>query len=95
MGDGAISNSAVGSSVVSIASSPRTSTTNTIRGVIVGVATLDARVRKMFPNALAFPDAANNVDILTGWNANISNASLTQPVRESLRIYKRTLLINN
>jgi hypothetical protein len=95
MGDGAISNSAVGSSVVSIASSPRTSTTNTIRGVIVGVATLDTRVRKMFPNPLVFPDAANNVDILSGWNANISNASLPLPVRESLRIYKRTLLINN
>ena len=105
MGDGAISNSALGSSTVSMASSPRTSTTNTIRGVIVGVATLDDRARKIFPSTLVFPDALSfpdaplgrttNNDILTGWNANITNTSLPLPVRESLRIYKRTLLINN
>ena len=102
MGDGA-TNIAVGNIstysnnvyLASMASSPRTSTNNTtIRGVIVGVATLDAGVRKIFMN---LPVLTNDVDILTGWNASITNASpaLKLPVRESLRIYKRTLLINN
>ena len=113
MGDGA-TNIAVGNIstysnnvyLASMASSPRTSTNNTtIRGVIVGVATLDDRARKIFPSTLVFPDALSfpdaplgrttNNDILTGWNANITNTSLPLPVRESLRIYKRTLLINN
>jgi type II secretory pathway pseudopilin PulG len=99
MGDGAISN-AVGTSVVSVASSPRASTTNTIRAVIVGVAALDARARNTLTKDLVFSDApsgrtTSSNDILTGWDAPLTDTTLPQPVRESLRIYQRTLLLNN
>ena len=104
MGNGVLSN-AVGTNsgstyVASMASSPRASTTNTIRGVIVGAAALDARARKMLPSTNTaqelmgqFPDATSGNQILTGWDCTSTN--LRQPVRESLRIYQRTLLLNN
>ncbi|MEI8309238.1 MAG: hypothetical protein WCH98_00640 [Verrucomicrobiota bacterium] len=105
MGDGAITN-AVGTNtntspnvyMASMASSPRTSTTNTVRGVIVGVAALDARARNTLPIGPVLPDRfkdSSSNDILTGWDAPITDTNLPQPVRESLRIYQRTLLLNN
>ena len=97
MGDGKLSN-AVGTTNVSVASSPRASTINSIRGVIVGVAALDARARNALTTGPVLPDAASGRttnDILTGWDAPITDTSLPQPVRESLRIYQRTLLLNN
>jgi hypothetical protein len=105
MGNGVISN-AVGTNsaysantyVASMASSPRESTTNTVRGVFVGVAALDARARNTLPIGPVLPDRfkdSSNNDILTGWDAPITDTTLPQPVRESLRIYQRTLLLNN
>jgi type II secretory pathway component PulJ len=108
MGDGTITN-AVGTNtgstyVASMATSPRSATTNTIRAVIVGIATLDARARRMLPSTNTvqelmgqFPDATSGSaiehDILTGWDC--TNAALPQPVRESLRINQRQIRINN
>ncbi len=99
MGDGAISNS-VGTNVVSVASSPRTPTIITIRGVIVGVAALDARARKTLTTEPFLDDAApgrttGSNDILTGWDTRLTGTNLPQQVRESFRIYQRTLLLNN
>jgi len=86
--------------VANMATSPRDSTTNTICGVIVGVAALDARSRNTLPSTdtaqelrLQFPDATSGNEILTDWDC--TSTSLPQPVRESLRIYQRTLLLNN
>lgn len=106
MGDGTITN-AVGTNsgsthMASFASSQRASRKNTISGVIVGIATLDARARNMLPTTNTaqeltgrFPDASIGSEVLAGWDGFLSDTNMPQPVRDSLRINQRTIRINN
>ncbi len=105
MGNGTVTN-AVGTNsgsryVASLAPSEQASPQDTLRAVIVGMATLDARARKLLPSTNAmeemaglFPDASSTNEVLTGWEGILSDPDLPQSARQSLRINQRTIMIN-
>jgi len=85
--------------VASLAPPDQASPQNTLRAVIVGIAALDERARKLVttaPEALVtnFPDASSTNEILTGWDGFLSDSDLPQPARQSLRINQRAIPIN-
>ena len=87
--------------VASLAPPEKSSPQDTLRAVIVGIATLDDRARKLLPmtNAMEemanrFPDASSTNEILSGWDGFLSDPDLPEPARKSLRVNQRTILIN-
>jgi type II secretory pathway pseudopilin PulG len=108
MGDGTIQ-STVGTNagsttyIASFASTPRTASSNAIRAVIVTVAAVDSRARKlMTPSEYSqladnFSDATVGSDPLTAWKGYLTNSPvvLTQQFREGIRIYQRYIYIDN
>jgi hypothetical protein len=108
MGDGTIQ-STVGTNagsttyIASFASTPRTASSNAIRAVIVTVAAVDSRARKlMTPSEYSqladnFSDATVGSDPLTAWKGYLTNSPvvLPQQLREGIRIYQRYIYIDN
>lgn len=108
MGDGTIQ-STVGTNagsttyIASFASTPRTASSNAIRAVIVTVAAVDSRARKlMTPSEYSqladnFSDATVGSDPLTAWKGYLTNSPvvLPQQFREGIRIYQRYIYIDN
>lgn len=105
MGNGMVTN-AVGTNngstyVASLTPLDQAAPENTLRAVIVGMATLDARARNLLSTTNAmeemadrFPDASSTNEILTGWDGFLSDPDLPQSARQSLRINQRTIPIN-
>jgi len=109
MGDGTIKAN-IGSptnatpGVASLASSSGTSASNTIKAIIIGIASIDERAREALGTAGvtalqgAFPDAGVNQDLIATWEGYSSNSSYatnTPAVRQSVRVYQRYIPINN
>ena len=109
MGDGTIKAN-IGSptnatpGVASLASSSGTPASNTIKAIIIGIASIDERSREALGTAGvtalqgAFPDAGVNQDLIATWEGYSSNSSYatnTPAVRQSVRVYQRYIPINN
>ena len=109
MGDGTIKAN-IGSptnatpGVGSLASSSGMPASNTIKAIIIGIASIDERSREALGTAGvtalqgAFPDAGVNQDLIATWEGYSSNSSYatnTPAVRQSVRVYQRYIPINN
>jgi prepilin-type N-terminal cleavage/methylation domain-containing protein len=108
MGDGTIQ-SAVGTNadsttyIANFASTARTVSSDAIRAVIVTVAAVDSRARKVMTSseysqlADKFSDATPGSDPLTSWKGYLANSAsgMPQAARETVRIYQRYIYIDN
>ena len=108
MGDGTIKadigTAANGTSRVgSLASSSGTPASDTIKAVIIGIASIDERAREALGTAGvaalqgAFPDAVDNQDLIETWDGYALDSRVADSplVRESIRVYQRYIPISN